>query len=730
MTDDTPRPRVLVVDDDFALRLLVSEALEQSGFAVTEADDGEEALRLFPETEPAIVLLDVMMPGLDGFSTCAELRRREGGSHVPVLMMTGLEDVESVNRAYAAGATDFLTKPINYALLGHRVRYLLRASAAIEGLVQSERRLEAAQRMARLGYWDWQVRSARLTWSPQVYDILGIERGPAPSLETFLEAVHEQDRAAVKAWFGDALEGARNASINHRVVRCDGAVRHIRQQVEALAAGGAVVHLTGTLQDITELHDAEQRIHHLAYYDSLTGLPNREFFRERLDFAIRLARRHDRKLALLFVDLNNFKRINDTLGHNIGDLLLQATASRLVTCLRSSDTIARPEQDEGPTNVARLGGDEFTVLLTEIRRAEDASRVADRILEALAEPLVLGGHDVLVTPSVGIAVFPQDGTDADELMKNADMAMYYAKRSSKRACQYFDPSMNEVALRRLNLETQLRRALERGEIAVHYQPQMDTASARIVGVEALCRWHSAQLGDISPVDFIPLAEETGLIVPIGEWVLKTACQQARAWRDAGLPLPRVAVNVSVMQFVQPGFTEFVARTLAEAGLEPGTLELELTESLLMKDADRAVETLQGLKGIGVQVAIDDFGTGYSSLAYLKQFPIDRLKIDRAFVRDINTDPDDAAIATAVIAMASSMDMRVVAEGVENSAQLDLLKSKNCDEVQGFFVSRPLAPEQMTAFLAQSAGGGASAADAAEREGEAAVAVRATGTGGP
>ncbi len=443
---------------------------------------------------------------------------------------------------------------------------------------------------------------------------------------------------------------------------------------------------------------AEDRIRQLAFFDEITGLPNRAFFKERLTQAMELARRHDRKLALLFLDLDNFKRINDTLGHSSGDILLNEVAKRLIMNLRASDAIAQGAPVADPENVARLGGDEFTVLLAEIRSATDAGTVASRLLSALGTPVQLGGHEVTVTGSIGLAVFPDDGQDAETLLKNADMAMYFAKREGRNGYQFFTQAMNAAALKRLTTENLLRRALERGELSLHYQPQMDVGQGTISGMEALLRWNSAELGPVPPLDFIPLAEETGLIIPIGEWVLRTACAQTKAWRDAGKALPRVAVNVSVRQFAQDGFPALVEQILGETGLPPEVLELEITESVLMKNGEGALTTLQELKKLGVQLAIDDFGTGYSSLSYLKQFPIDRLKIDRTFVCAVNTDPQDRAIATAVIAMADSMNLSVTAEGVETASQLEFLRDRQCDEVQGYYLSRPLPSGDAGKFL--------------------------------
>jgi diguanylate cyclase (GGDEF)-like protein len=711
MEDDknTNLDLLLIVDDDIMMRLIMRETLEGGGFQVVEAVNGAEALAVFDEVRPAAILMDVDMPVMDGFTACVALRKRVEAQHTPIMMVTGHDDIASINRAYEVGATDFIAKPISWPVLNYRVRYMLRASHTVVELAhtvrklhQSQARLTKAQRIARLGSWDFDVVSRTISWSEEVYNILDPTQTVAlPSFDAFLAWVHKEDRELVAKWFNEAVATGQVSNLTHRIVRRDGSLQHIQQQAEAtVAESGRVISLSGTLQDITERRQTEEKIRQLAYFDSLTGLANRECFKEHFMQAITLARHYERQLAILFLDLDNFKRINDTLGHNVGDLLLKAVATRLRSCVRAGDAIMRFDTGHSTEQIARLGGDEFTVLLSEVGSNEEAARVANRILETLAKPLTVGGHEVFITPSVGIALFPQDGQDADSLIKHADIAMYYAKHCGKNLYKFYTESMKNAAIRRLTVENHLRKAIERGELTLQYQPQIDLVNGQICGAEALLRWHSAELGPVSPAEFIPLAEETGLIIPIGTWALRTACAQTQAWQDAGLVLPRIAVNISVLQFVQSDFTDLVLRILHETGLSPHTLELEITESLLMKDAEGAIHTLSILKDHGVQFAIDDFGTGYSSLSYLKRFPIDRLKIDKAFVQEINSDPGDAAIAAAVIAMAGSMNLGVVAEGVETGAQLNFLKRKHCGEVQGYYVSKPLSARDMEALLRQ------------------------------
>jgi diguanylate cyclase (GGDEF)-like protein/PAS domain S-box-containing protein len=459
-------------------------------------------------------------------------------------------------------------------------------------------------------------------------------------------------------------------------------------------------HLIESFIDITNLKQAQAQITKMAYYDSLTSLPNRVLFRDRLQLAVSHAGRHGQLLALLFLDLDNFKRINDTLGHRVGDLLLKEVAIRLAGDMRTTDSMARRTADEFDTTVARQGGDEFTILLTEMSHAQNAAKVAQRFLESLAKPFMLDGHEVFVSASIGIALYPLDGEDIDSLLKNADVAMYHAKDVGKNNYQYYRQSMNVAAVERLSLEGSLRKALERNEFLLYYQPQMDIRTGSIVGMEALIRWKHPERGMVPPGDFIPLAEETGMIVPIGEWVLNTACAQNKEWQAQGHPPICVSVNISGQQFKQQNLITTVAQTLESSGLDPRYLILEITESIIMQRTGEIMALFHELRAMGLRFSIDDFGTGYSSLGYLKRFPIHELKIDRSFVKEITTNADDAAIAKAIIAMAHSLKLTVVAEGVETEQQLKLLSDEGCDRMQGYLISHPLPAGEVVKFLAR------------------------------
>ncbi len=704
--DDANAPLILVVDDDPSLRLFLREALEVKGFRVVEAGNGAEGVALCSDHRPELIILDVNMPQMDGFEACAAIRRLPGHETTPILILTGLDDLESVSRAHEAGANDFAVKPISLPILDHRVRYMLRAKINLDRLVESEERLARAQRIARLGNWEWDVQSGEMHWSAEMYRLYGMNPDPgAPGRDRQLDRVHLDDRDMVSRAIVEALRKERPYSLDFRVVSPEGVERFVHEEAEIVFDGtGAAVRMVGTTQDITERKRAEGQIRLLAYYDGLTLLPNRRLFLEKLGLTLENVRRQSRSLAVLFLDLDRFKQINETLGHGVGDRLLQAVAERLRKSLRSSDAIARGDVSASNDDVCRLGGDEFIVSITNISRGEDAATVAKRILESLQQPFRLDEQEVFISGSIGISLFPQDGADLESLLKNADAAMYQAKEAGRNNYQFFSQSMNATAVKRLTLETKLRRALEREEFELYFQPQIDVRTWSITGAEALIRWRHPDLGLVSPAEFIPLAEETGLILPIGEWVLRTASAQARAWHDAGHGSLVMAINISGRQFREKNLAKMIEQVIDGIGLDPHRLELEITESVLMRSAEETVNTLKTLKAMGARIAADDFGTGYSSLSYLRRFPIDTLKLDQSFIHEIVADRGTAAIVAAVIGMAHGLGLEVIAEGVETPEQRTLLFQEGCHIMQGYLFGRPVPAGEFEALLISRAGG--------------------------
>ena len=689
-TDKSYLPVVLVVDDDDTTCMMAGQFLAQAGFSVETVSSGAGALACVDDLTPDLIVLDVEMPEMDGFEVCRCLRKMPKYKHTPVMMLTGLNNSESIDIAYEAGATDFATKPINWSLLSHRLRYIYRASQSAEQLARSRTSLASAQRIAKIGNWEFDCGREQMMWSEQLYRTFGVQPGEVtPSVATIVSFVDDIDRDRVRFWMDQHSVKENDSTIDHLISLPDGTSRYVRQQVErSFDSDGKLELIQATVQDFTERRLSERKIHQLAYYDTLTGLANRRLFQGRLEAAIESADKNDKKIAVLYFDLDDFKRINDTFGHAMGDHLLKGVSVRLAEELNI---------DGQNGTLARMGGDEFTLLL-ENTQHDEAVAVGEKLIEILSRPFQLDASQMFTTVSVGLAMYPDDGMNSEALMKHADIAMYEAKRSGKNTCKSHDPERDAQIQRRNLLSAQMRVSLEEREFSVHYQPLIDLKNGAVFSVEALVRWNSTAFGVVGPDEFIPLAEENGLIIALGEYVLRTACTDLKSWLDAGHNIPGIAVNISVLQFMQPMFTELVSDVLSEVGLAPGNLELEITESLLAADTNMAVSTLRKLKDIGVRLSIDDFGTGYSSLSQLKNFPIDRIKIDRSFISNITGSLEDAAIARAVIAMADSMHLRVLAEGVENLEQLDYLREHNCDEIQGYFFSKPLSAEKLIAGL--------------------------------
>jgi predicted signal transduction protein with EAL and GGDEF domain/FixJ family two-component response regulator len=701
---------VLVADDDPVMRLLMLEMLQQVGLDGIEAEDGRQALALARERRPDLILMDVEMPHLDGFAACRAIRRGDGpGGSVPIVMVTGGDDIEAVTSAYEAGATDFVSKPINWPILGHRVLYVLRASDAIARLriadAQNRAVLAAIPdtffRMNRDGFY--------LDYEPGRGFPSRERDGAVPFTSErcvgrhITEVLPRDIALRMMEQLGEVLHTQQIRSIEYELLRF-GATQHFEARL--VATGPSEV--LGLVRDISERKRSEEQIRRLAYCDSLTGIPNRQAFLETLERELQRSKVGNKKFAVLFMDLDAFKRINDTLGHNVGDHLLKIVSERLRETIRPSDLVSRSEAlpDEpapsdasaSATNLARLGGDEFTILIPDLERVEHALNVAHRVKEAMRRPFLIDGNEIFVTASIGISLFPEDGDDCNSLLKFADTAMYHAKNCGKNNAKLYSSSLTMQIMSHVKLEVGLRKALQNDELYLLYQPQLDVRSLEIVGVEALVRWRHPERGLISPTEFIPLAEETGLIVPIGEWVLRTACNQARAWQRTLQRPVRVAVNLSAKQFKDENLSQIVLSALDETGLDPKLLELELTEGTLMDDAKATMVTLEQLRGIGVYLSIDDFGTGYSSMNYLKRFDVRALKIDRSFICGLPQDSENAAITRAIIAMAHGLKMAVVAEGVETDEQLILLEQYGCDLVQGFFLGHPSSADTISEML--------------------------------
>jgi diguanylate cyclase (GGDEF)-like protein/PAS domain S-box-containing protein len=688
---------ILVADDDPTALALMRAALEKAGFDVRTAVDGVDALRQFRDYAFDLVMLDVDMPGRSGHEVCAALRL-EAGPLLPIVMVTGMDDVPSVDAAYGAGATDFIAKPINWALIGHRVRYLLRSYQTLLDLRAAEARNAAVLKALPDLLFEFDVDGRFIQYDAPRPELRTV---PAESVigKTINEVLSPESAQVCMSAIREAHDKGLSTGRQIELQLAKGAVWFELSVSRKQTDSGGRPTVIVLARDITERRSAEARIRRLAYFDTLTGLANREHFYDRLESALDFAKRHGRQLALLCIDLDNFKRINDTLGHSVGDELLRMMASRLREALRCNDlpargTPARVSDDD----LSRMGGDEFMVLLPDIDGPDQAGIVADRMVHTIIKPMLLARHETMVTPSLGIAVYPTDGEDLETLVRNADLAMYFAKRQGPGRIAFFDPAMNAGALKRLTVEGELRGAIAANELSLHFQPQFNLGTGHIYGMEALLRWTNAELGAVPPSEFIPVAEQTGLILTIGEWVLRSACAQAKAWHEERLPVARIAVNVSGLQLSQRGFPELVATVLRDTGLPPELLELEITESVIMQNEGGAKQVLEELKALGVEIAIDDFGTGYSSFGRLRDFPIDRLKIDRAFVQRVQSCGEDRAIATAIIAMAKSLKLDVVAEGVEEFAQLLVLQEERCPVAQGFLLGRPLPAAEALQLL--------------------------------
>jgi diguanylate cyclase (GGDEF)-like protein len=694
MADDAIKseemPLVLVADDDEMQRFLIAETLEAAGFRVEVVVDGLSAVKRAEALRPDVIILDVVMPTMDGFAVCRALRSSPIGDGLPIVMATGQDDLESIGRAYDAGATDFIAKPINWTLLRHRIRYVYRAGNTLKQLKASETRLAEAQHIAQLGSWEWTADDKLVKCSSEVFKIFGmIEPSKDLPLARLLEPVQSDERSAFEAALHELKPEKPTLAGEFRLksANADDRVIAVHACLDDEPANERLT-VKGTFQDVTERRVAEAKLYRLAHYDSLTGLPNRSLFLDRMGQALQRARREGVDAATLCVDIYRFKDVNDSFGHQAGDRLLQEIATRLQSVVRGADT------------VARLSGDEFAIAQTGLMQPESAERLSHRLLSVLSKPFDVEGQEVFLEGCIGIAIGPHDASDAAQLLSKADMALHRAKADGPGVCAFFEGGMDDAFRSRKAIENDVRQALNSDWFELHYQPQLAVDSGAVIGVEALLRLRHPEKGLITPEAFIPIAEETGLIVPIGAWVLRTACHQAMVWRRSGGPPIRVAVNLSPIQFQERNLTETILAALDDSGLDPALLEVEITENILIRDTATVIDVLHKLKRLGVQIAMDDFGTGYSSLGYLQRFPFDRIKIDRSFINDIPDNPGSAAIVGAVIALSKRLGMATTAEGIETIDQLQFLRNEGCDEAQGYYFSRPRPADDLWDHLGQ------------------------------
>ena len=704
-------PKVLLVDDDEVTLMMTATAL-QVEFDVVECNGGDAALRLMRGWKPDLVVLDALMPNFDGFDVCRALREELGYEDVPVLMLSGLDDEFSVARAFECGATDFVVKTHHWSLLRQRLHSLLRMAATHRELVRSKANLARAQDLARMGSFEWWRNDdlpfgRGLVLSEEALRVMGHWPDEPFSIYELMRRFTPEVR---HDFIGSLRTVLRHSSVlaeDVPVTLPDGRERVLHFEAEPeFSDYGEVQDYRGIVQDVTDRRRAEDSIRRLASTDPLTTLPNRRQLMHRAQRAIDTARVRGHMVALLMIDLDRFKNINDTLGHIAGDELLIEVAARLRTCVRHHDDMPEYGLLESAGNrsvhrqleaMARLGGDEFVALLPEVSDEADAQRVAQRILEALRQPLAVMGREFVATASVGIAVYPRDGNDVDELMRSADVAMYAAKGAGRNASVVYSPMLAVNGTQRLELEAALHKAEERGELRLYYQPKVDAVSNRVVGVEALMRWQRPDRL-VFPDEFIALAEETGLIVPMSMWVLKEAARQSRRWFDEFGYTEPIAVNMPSRMFLRTDLVDLVLDATRSQGLPPERLQLELTEGTLMNDAEGIIGRLGQLNELGVQLSIDDFGTGYSSLSYLTRLPISELKIDKSFVKGLGAAAKSTVVITTIVALARALGLKVIAEGVENLTQHSILHRQGCSMMQGYLFSKPLDAEAMGKWI--------------------------------
>lgn len=686
---DKEKPLILVVDDELVGRIYIESALKSEGYNTITAENGEQAAAMAKDLLPSMIIMDVMMPVMDGYQACVAIRAQEGQLKVPIIMLTGLDDIDSVEQSFASGATDFIVKPVNLAIFQQRVRHGLKTRETDIELYKQQRRQSQAYKIAKMGYWDWDIKSKKIYWSDEVYSMLSIAPEEfGDSHDALQSCTTEDDFEKIKAARKSSLKLGVSFSIEHKIKRSDNQLQFVHQHAELIKNDeGQVIRMLGIVQDITERHLDREKIHHQLYFDSLTDLPNRTLFHERLDSALKRPKRITDGVVILLINLDRFKNINDCYGHEVGDAFLISIANKLNQQTRTDDTLTR------------LSADEFALIIEGAILREGIEIVATKLLKVLSSTHTIEGNELICTGSIGISISSATNCDKEALIQQAALAVNHVKEIGGNQLCFFDEKMSSGAYQALIVEKELRYALERDELMVFYQPKVCVKTGKINGMEALIRWHHPEKGLVSPLEFIPVAEETGLIIPIGQWIFEQACRQTKKWHQQGYEDLVISINASAKQFHQSEFFSDICNAIETTGIDPHCVDLEVTESCTMNNIESAVNLLNKFREMGVLVSLDDFGTGFSSLSLLNQLPLDTLKVDIAFIRDINEKGEHGELAEVIIAMAKTLRLKTVAEGVELQHHLDFIANKDCDEYQGYFFSRPLPANEFGELLA-------------------------------
>ncbi|MBL0711345.1 MAG: EAL domain-containing protein [Colwellia sp.] len=690
------KPLILVVDDELVGRIYIEKALQDEGYDVVTAENGQQAIELVASQTPDMVVMDVMMPIMDGYAASRAIRKNENENenaiNVPILMLTGLDDIESVEKSFAAGATDFVVKPVNLPIFKQRVRYGIATHEAALVLNKQQQRLQQAQAVAQMGYWDWDVENNFVYWSGEACKILSLSTGELQnSYEALMAIVHPDDRKKVQFAISQSIEKNTVYSVEHKVLRDDQQLQVLYQNAELIKDdAGKVIRMLGIIQDVTEKHLSQKKIQYLAYYDSLTDLPNRILFCDQLDQAIKLANQRKKSVAILMIDIDRFSNINASLGHDIGDEFIAAISKSLKEALGTNGQLGK------------ISDVKFGLFIENDTSIEALTNLADKLLNTLSKTYEVKGNKLVCTGSIGIISSSLENKEVELLIRQADRAMSEAKKSGGNRFHFYNKTMKFHTLHMLTVERELRKAMQTNELVVYYQPKCSVETGRIKGMEALIRWNHPEKGLVPPNDFISIAEETGQIVPIGKWVLEEACKQTVKWHQQGFKDLVISVNVSVKQFHHKGFTDDVFTALNNSGIDYHCVDLEITESCSINGFEKAINLLNSFREKGINISMDDFGTGFSSLSFLQKLPLDTLKVDRAFIKDITANGENGELAKLIIAVAKELKLSVVAEGVETEEHLHFLKEARCDEFQGYLTSPALPASQFKELLVSNA----------------------------